>query len=217
MSTLREGGLNVAQDSCGRRDPLVLWLSRCSAPGLGQSDDDGSCGFYRIHHDLWSRGDLGSESFRAMALKSVARQAKSSANTNVFVGQSKPPTEAQLVAALGDSYELWQQLITDLKNEFAIDTADWHASSVKLGWSLRVQVKKRNIVYLSPRDGYFLASFALGDKAITAARKSDLSSSVLDIIVEAKRYPEGTAVRIEVRSESDLLTVKKLLKIKIDN
>lgn len=160
---------------------------------------------------------MGSESFRAMALKSVARQAKSSANTNVFVGQSKPPTEAQLVAALGDSYELWQQLITDLKNEFAIDTADWHASSVKLGWSLRVQVKKRNIVYLSPRDGYFLASFALGDKAITAARKSDLSSSVLDIIVEAKRYPEGTAVRIEVRSESDLLTVKKLLKIKIDN
>lgn len=48
-------------------------------------------------------------------------------------------------------------------------------------------------------------------------RKSDLGSCVLDIIAEPKRYPEGTAVRIEVRSESDLLTVKKLAKIKIDN
>jgi hypothetical protein len=152
-----------------------------------------------------------------MALKSVARQAKSSINANVFAGQAKQPTEAQLVAALGDCYELWQQLITDLKDKLAIDTAEWHMSSVKLGWSLRLQAKKRNIVYLSPRDGYFLASFALGDKAITAARKSDLGSRALDIIAEAKRYPEGTAVRIEVRSESDLLTVEKLAKIKIDN
>jgi hypothetical protein len=152
-----------------------------------------------------------------MALKSVARQAKSNVIGNAFAGQAKQPTEAQLVAALGDCHELWQQLITDLKNELAIDTAEWHTSSVKLGWSLRLQAKKRNIVYFSPRDGYFLASFALGDKAITAARKSDLGSSALDIIAESKRYPEGTAVRIEVRSESDLLTVKKLAKIKIAN
>ncbi len=85
------------------------------------------------------------------------------------------------------------------------------------GWSLRLQAKKRNIVYLGPRDGWFLASFALGDKAIAAARKSDLGAAVSLIIAESKRYPEGTAVRIEVRSESDLQTVKRLAKIKIEN
>lgn len=62
-----------------------------------------------------------------------------------------------------------------------------------------------------------MASFALGDKAIAVARKSGLSSPVLRVIAGSKRYPEGTAVRIEVRSESDLQTVKKLAKIKIEN
>jgi hypothetical protein len=152
-----------------------------------------------------------------MALKSVARQTKSSLNTNVFAGQAKQPTEAQLSAALGDCHELWRDLVTELRDELAIDTAEWHTSSVKLGWSLRLQAKKRNIVYLGPRNGYFLASFILGDKAIASARKSGLDSRVLKMISESKRYPEGTAVRIEVRSESHLETVKKIAKIKIEN
>ena len=160
---------------------------------------------------------MGSESFGTMALKSVVRHAKSSVNTNVFAGQTEQPTESQLVARLGDTHELWQHLVSDLEHELAIDTAEWHTSSVNLGWPLRLQTKKRNIVYLGPCERCFLASFVLGDKAITAARKGDLGSHVLGIIPEAKRYPEGTAVRIEVRWESDLQTVKKLVKIKIEN
>jgi len=150
-------------------------------------------------------------------LKSGSRSAKSKVNLNVFAGPAKQPTEVLLAAALHDCYELWQHLVTDLKNEFAIDTAEWHTSSVKLGWSLRLQAKKRNIVYLGPLDGWFLASFILDDKAIAAARKSGLGSCVLRLIAETKRYLEGTAVRIEVRSGSDLQTVKMLVKIKIDN
>lgn len=152
-----------------------------------------------------------------MALKSVARQAKSNLNTNVFAGQAKQPTETQLAGALAGCYEFWQHLVADLKEELGIDTAEWHTSSVKMGWSLRLQAKKRNIVYFGPRDGWFLASFILGDKAIAAAKKSGLDPAVLRLIAESKRYPEGTAVRIEVRSESDCQVVKKLAKIKIDN
>lgn len=160
---------------------------------------------------------MGGEGFGAMALKSVVRRTKPSVNTNVFAGQAKQPTEKQLAAALGDCCELWQQLVADLQSEAGINTAEWNTSSVKLGWSLRLQAKKRNIVYLGPREGWFLASFILGDKAIAAAKKSDLGSSVSRIIAESKRYPEGTAVRIEVHSESDLEVVKKVAKIKIEN
>jgi hypothetical protein len=152
-----------------------------------------------------------------MALMSVMRKKKSSVSTNAFVGQAGHPTDAQLANVLGDRYEVWQHLLTDLKDELAIDKAEWHTSSVKLGWSLRLQAKKRNIVYLGPREGWFLASFALGDKAIAAAMKSGLDQRVLRLIAESKRYPEGTAVRIEVRSEGDLQAVKKLVKIKIEN
>ena len=101
--------------------------------------------------------------------------------------------------------------------DLKLDTAEWHSSSVKLGWSLRLQVKKRNIVYLGPRGGCFLAAFALGDRAVAVARKSELPARVIKLIAEAKRYAEGTAVRIEVRDAADVHVVKLLARIKLEN
>ena len=88
---------------------------------------------------------------------------------------------------------------------------------MKYGWSFRLQLKKRNIVYLGPRSGSFMASLVLGDKAIAAARKSNLPAYVLKMIAEAKRYGEGTPVRIEVSKPEDLGPVKILARIKVEN
>jgi hypothetical protein len=78
-------------------------------------------------------------------------------------------------------------------------------------------LKKRNIVYLGPRAGYFLAAFVFGDKAIAVARKSELPAHVLKMIAETKRYGEGTPVRIEVSKLEDLGPVMTLAKIKAEN
>ena len=136
---------------------------------------------------------------------------------NAFVGQKLQPSEAALASALGESLALWNKLVSELKQELKIDTVEWHTASPKLGWSLRLQLKRRNIVYLGPRQKSFLASFALGDKAIAATRKSNLPADVLKNIANSKRYAEGTAVRIQVRTEKDVEVVKKLVKIKIEN
>lgn len=135
---------------------------------------------------------------------------------NAFAGQTDPPTQAELALALGKSQCLWQELVSTLKQEFQL-AQEWGSSSVKAGWSLRLQSKKRNIVYLAPGKGSFLASFALGDKAIATARKSKLPARVLKIIAEAKRYAEGTAVRIDVQNLGDMAAVKILAKIKLEN
>lgn len=136
---------------------------------------------------------------------------------NAFAGHAKCPTSKALCAVLGDTHILWDVLLADLKRELHIDKQEWHTSSVKLGWSLRLQRKKRNIVYLGPRAGFFIAAFALGDKAIAAARNTELPPRVLKIIAGAKRYAEGTAVRIEVKSAEDVDAVKKLARIKAEN
>jgi hypothetical protein len=136
---------------------------------------------------------------------------------NAFAGQAKRPTSKALYAVLGDTRTLWDVLLADLKRELHIDKQEWHASSVRLGWSLCLQRAKRNIVYLGPRAGFFVAAFALGDKAVLAARKSGLPPRVLKIIAGAKRYTEGTAVRIEVKSPEDVDAVKKLARIKVEN
>jgi|SRR5579859_2925852 len=135
---------------------------------------------------------------------------------NAFAGRATQPTNKAVAAALGKSYELWRRLTDELKREQQLDHAQWHTSSVTLGWSLRLQSNGRNILYLGPRAGFFVAAFILGDRAVAAARHSKLPRSVLKVIAQAKRYAEGTAVRIEVRKPEDLETVKALSRIKIE-
>lgn len=132
---------------------------------------------------------------------------------NAFVGLSKKRDDRQLTDALGPARAIWDKLIGALKDE--CDGLEWNSYSPKAGWSLRLKHGQRNIVYLSPGQGCFLASFALGDRAVEAAREAGLPAKVRQIIKDARRYAEGTAVRIEVKSLADLPAVQKLVAIKL--
>ena len=65
------------------------------------------------------------------------------------------------------------------------------------------------------RTGYFLASFALGEKAVQAARKSGLPAAVLDAIDHAPKYAEGRGVRFEVRRKQDVASIEELAMLKV--
>jgi hypothetical protein len=134
---------------------------------------------------------------------------------NAFIGKSQPPTADELTAALGDAKVLWDKLLGELADEHNLTVQEWNSYSPKAGWSLRLKLKDRNIVYLAPRTGCFLTSFVLGDKAVAAARQSGLPQSVIKTINEAKRYAEGTAVRIEMKKPKDIETIKQLAAIKL--
>lgn len=68
-----------------------------------------------------------------------------------------------------------------------------------------------------PCQGCFLAALVLGEKAVKAAHKSDLPDSVLAVTDGERKYAEGRAVRIEVRTKEDLRNVQKLAAIKMAN
>jgi Protein of unknown function (DUF3788) len=135
---------------------------------------------------------------------------------NAFIGHAKQPAPREVSGALGGAESLWNQLLAELTADHKL-TREWNSHSIKAGWSLRLKRLERNIVYLSPSRGGFIASLALGDKAIQAARTSDLPSQVLKAIAGAKKYAEGTAVRIEVKGTEDLAAIKKLVEIKLAN
>ncbi len=129
---------------------------------------------------------------------------------NAFIGRETEPAEADLEAVLGSSKRLWDELV-------AGQIGEWNSYSLKAGWALRLKQKKRNIVYLGPRQGGFVATFVLGGKAMGVARESGFSARVTKLLDEAKKYPEGTAVRIEVKKAADVAVVRKLMAIKIAN
>lgn len=136
---------------------------------------------------------------------------------NAFVGRSKQPTEKELAAELGASKDLWDQLLAELLTEQGLSEKEWTSYSPKAGWSLRLKAGQRNIVYLSPSHGEFMASFVLGAKAMDAVRGAAFPGPVIQLINDAKRYAEGTAVRIKVKKKTDIAIVRKLTIIKMGN
>ena len=137
--------------------------------------------------------------------------------TNAFIERRKKPEDPDLAAALGPAKLLWDKLIAAAADELDVVDQEWKSSSPKYGWSLRLKRNKRNILYLGPSRGGFNVALILGDKAKKAARKSGLPVRVLKIFDEARRYPEGTGIRMEVKKASDIDIVKKLMAIKLEN
>lgn len=135
---------------------------------------------------------------------------------NAFVGKTQPPTDNEVQTALGSSAAVWK-LLVDWLAEQGVSGQEWKSSGAKYGWSLRLKFKKRNIVYLTPCDGCFRVAFVLGDRAVEAARKCGLPNSAMQALAEAPRYPEGTGVRLMVKSANDLPLVQKLALVKLAN
>ncbi|MGA2276164.1 MAG: DUF3788 domain-containing protein [Terracidiphilus sp.] len=137
-------------------------------------------------------------------------------NPNAFIGQATAPTADELASALGAAVVFWQELIAWFAEQKVV-VQEWNSYSIKAGWALRLKVKKRNIIYLAPSLGCFRVALVFGDKAVAAARQANLSQSTLKLLDEAPRYPEGTGLRMVVKTQKDLAAIKKLALIKLAN
>jgi hypothetical protein len=135
---------------------------------------------------------------------------------NAFINKPKP-TDAELAAALGPVKVVWDQLLAVLAQECEANLHEWKCYSPKWGWSLRVMRKKRTIVWLAPCPGYFHVAFIFGDKAMQAARQCKWPKRILKVMDEAPKYPEGTGIRLNVKSSRDIVTLKKLAAVKLAN
>ncbi len=133
---------------------------------------------------------------------------------SVFDDKSAPPTEAEVKAVLGKTYPQWVQIRDSVCEKFAPIAVEWGFSGKAYGWGLRLKQAKRAILYLTPCEGYFLTSFALGEKAVQAARAAKLPESILKQIDQAPKYAEGRGVRFEVRSPAEARNMLRMAEIK---
>lgn len=136
---------------------------------------------------------------------------------SVFDDKSKRPQDKELAKTLGRAFILWNELKTLIAAKFAPVSEEWVYSSQSTGWSLRLKRDKRAILYMTPCQGYFLASFALGEKAVNAALASNLPAAVLTAIDSATKYAEGRGVRLAVKTEKEVHNIEKLAAIKMAN
>ena len=133
----------------------------------------------------------------------------------VFDDKSQQPTDADLARALKSSFVFWNELKEQIAARFPPVNFEWGFTSKTTGWGLRLKHKDRIILYMKPGDGYFLASFVLGEKAVKAAHEAKLPSSILTTIDSAKKYAEGRGVRFKVTGARDVRNIEKLAMIKM--
>lgn len=129
---------------------------------------------------------------------------------SAFDDKQHPPTDDDLAAVLGKSLPLWRDLQRRLAKQLDPLASEWGFSGKNYGWGLRLGQPKRAVLYMTPCQGYFLASMSIGDKVAKAAHDAGLPEHVLATIDSARKYAEGRAVRLEVRKKQDMVDAEQL-------
>jgi hypothetical protein len=136
---------------------------------------------------------------------------------SVFVEKSSKPGEDELAKVLGRASGLWIELKKLIAQQHDPVAEEWVYSGKNYGWSLRLKQKKRAVMYMTPGERFFRVAYAFGEKAVQAALQSDLPASVMDLINNAPKYPEGRGIRMEVKGKEDVRIAVKLAEIKMAN
>lgn len=136
---------------------------------------------------------------------------------SIFTNKEEVPTDVDLKACLGVTFDLWNSLRNYVLNQYPLGKEEWNYPGVKYGWSYRIKDKKRAIIYLLPRDNYFKVAFVFGQKATDEILDSEISDTIKKELKQAKVYAEGRGIRIDVKEPSTIADIKKLIQIKLAN
>ncbi|MBK7427511.1 MAG: DUF3788 domain-containing protein [Saprospiraceae bacterium] len=136
-------------------------------------------------------------------------------DTSIFPEKEKQPEEKDLIKALGKCYDLWHDIVNLVYEKYPKAVSEWNYPGQKYGWSFRVKDKKRAIIYLLPRDQYFMVAFNFGQKAVEKIMESNVSEEIKHNLATARVYAEGRGIRIEVKNLKVLEDISQLIEFKL--
>jgi hypothetical protein len=134
-----------------------------------------------------------------------------------FNDKQNQPTNELVSTIMGESKGLLDELINYIETQFGECTPEWKFYGTKIGWSLKLLNKKRNLIFIGPEEGYFRAAFAFGEKACQAILASEMPETIKDELRTAKVYVEGRPLRLTVKTPTELTLLKQLVDIKVNN
>ena len=134
-----------------------------------------------------------------------------------FTDKKCEPSAVELHSVLGSTSKLWNELHSYTLSAFPKAVGTWSYPGEKYGWSFRISDKKRVLIYLLPRNGFFKAGFVFGEKAYNRIMESKISKHIKDELSSVKVYGEGRGIRIEVRNAKLIEDLKLLIDFKISS
>lgn len=139
------------------------------------------------------------------------------ATDSVFDDKSREPGEAAIDQVLSGRQELWKALVDLPTTMVDTVTREWSFYSKKSGWVLLLKRKKQTICTVIPKEDEFVVVFLFPERAVQAARETELPEPVVRSIDEAKTYKVGRPFNVSVKSDADLDPVRKLMVVKVES
>ncbi len=136
---------------------------------------------------------------------------------SIFTDKQHIPDEKMLPEALGETYRLWEQILSFTLTEYPKGITEWKFPGAKYGWSFRVNDHKRVIVYLLPREKFFMVALVFGQKAFEKILESSVNEIIKSDLAAAKPYAEGRGIRIIVQNEAVLEDIYSLIRVKLSS
>jgi Protein of unknown function (DUF3788) len=134
---------------------------------------------------------------------------------SIFSDKMKVPSADDLRMSLGRTFELWQRIRDFAVANYPGALEEWNYPGDKYGWSFRIKDKKRAILYMLPRDGFFKVAMVFGQKATDEILASRISPKIIEELRAAKVYAEGRGIRIDVENEKVVCDIFNLITIKL--
>jgi len=123
------------------------------------------------------------------------------------------PTDREILKTLGDTAP-WLELKQYLESSY--DSAPELVDYGKHGWTIRYRKSGKTLCSLFPEKGAFTALVVLGKKEAEKAMSmmDQFNASVRKLLDDAEQLHDGRWLWIRVRKQSDINSIKELLKLK---
>lgn len=135
----------------------------------------------------------------------------------IFTGRDKYPDQQILKEKLSITYPFWESIIKYIYQNYSNVSEEWHFRHINFEWGLWIKLKKRNLIYLIPNQGFFICAFVFGKKGVEAVMNSEISDQIKVELSKTRKYLEGTGFRIDVKDDVIVKDIYELIQIKIDN
>jgi hypothetical protein len=130
-------------------------------------------------------------------------------STAYFDQKEVAPDESKLKKALGELYSAYKEVL-ELTEGY---DHEWKYYGKKIGWQLKVTRKGKALLYLTPVEKSFRIGFALRENERERLMNSSLPPKTKEQLAAAKKYPEGYPLRLEIKSKTDMRTMRVVIEV----
>lgn len=131
-----------------------------------------------------------------------------------FTDKKQPPTETDVLAAIGSRLPLWESLLQFVRETYATEEDFTYLYGKNYGWARRFRVRGKLLTSFYPTQNGFTVQVNLSPEAVEAIQQMDVGENVRQAICRAHPYPEGRWLFVPIESADDCDDVHQLLALR---